>query len=154
MEAWADGMLSLHGLHVPGFPNCTIMGIAQAGFTASYPHALNEQSKHVAYVIAQAQRVGATMVEATETAARAWRQTILDLAVDRRKFLEECTPGYYNSEGKISPLAASYAPYGAGSMAYFQVLKDWRDRGDMRGIVAMRHDERVRTRKNPRMPNS
>ncbi len=135
MERWADGMLSLHGLHVPDFPNCYILGISQAGFTASYPHALNEQSKHVAYVIAQTQRAGATTAEATETAALAWRQTILDLAVDRRKFLEECTPGYYNSEGKISPLAASYAPYGAGSMAYFQVLEDWRNRGDMQGMA-------------------
>ena len=138
MEKWADGMLSLHGLHVPGFPNCYILGTAQAGFTASYPHALNEQSKHVAYVIAQAQHAGATTVEATETAARAWRQTILDLAVDRRKFLEECTPGYYNSEGKTSPLAASYAPYGAGSMAYFQVLDEWRRCGDMQGMALQR----------------
>ncbi len=135
MEKWADGMLSLHGMHVPGFPNCYILGTPQAGFTASYPHALNEQSKHVAYVIAQTQRAGATTAEATETAALAWRQTILNLAVDRRKFLEECTPGYYNSEGKISPLAASYAPYGAGSMAYFRVLQDWRSRGDMQGMA-------------------
>ena len=138
MEKWANGMLSLHGLHVPGFPNCYILGISQAGFTASYPHALNEQSKQVAYVIAEAQRAGASTVEATETAALAWRQTILDLAIDRRKFLEECTPGYYNSEGKISPLAASYAPYGAGSMAYFQVLEDWRRRGDMQGMTLQR----------------
>ena len=139
METWGDGMLSLHGLHAPGFPNCFILGTSQAGFTASYPHALNEQSKHVAYVVTETQRSGAATAEATKTAALAWRQTILDLAVDRRKFLEECTPGYYNSEGKISPLAASYAPYGAGSLAYFQVLENWRCRGDMQGMTL--HDQ-------------
>ncbi len=134
MEKWQNGMLSLHGMHVHGFPNCFIMSTLQAGFTANYPHALNEQSKHIAHIIAHARRAGADMVEATEEAERAWRRTILELILDRRKFQEECTPGYYNNEGQASPLAASYAPYGAGSMAFFRVLEEWRAKPDLDGL--------------------
>ena len=135
MEKWQDGMLSLHGMHVHGFPNCFIMSTPQAGFTANYPHALNEQSKHIAHIIAHAQRQGAETVEATEAAEQAWRRTILEIILNRRRFQEECTPGYYNNEGQTSPLAATYAPYGAGSMAFFKVLEDWRARGEFEGLA-------------------
>ena len=135
MKKWKDGMVSLHGMHVHGFPNCFIMSTPQAGFTANYPHALNEQSRHIAHIVAHAQRRGAEMVEATEEAEQAWRRTILEIILDRRKFQEECTPGYYNNEGQTSPLAATYAPYGAGSMAFFKLLNDWRTHGEFDGLT-------------------
>jgi hypothetical protein len=55
--------------------------------------------------------------------------------LDRRKFQEECTPGYYNGEGgKPNPLLASYASYGKGSVAFFRLLADWRAANEMAGI--------------------
>ena len=48
-EKWEEGVSSLHGMHTRGFPNCFIVSNAQSGFTANYPHMLNEQSKHLAY---------------------------------------------------------------------------------------------------------
>ena len=38
----------------------------------------------------------------------------------RQKFLEECTPGYYNNEGKPSALAARNGFYGGGSVAFIE----------------------------------
>ena len=133
-QKWRDGALSLHGMHVNGFPNAFIMSIVQAGFTANYPHALNEQAKHIAYLVKAAVDGDVIEVEATPDAEQAWRDTILKLLVDRRAFLEECTPGYYNNEGQPSPVAASYASYGAGSMAFFEVLRDWREHGQFAGL--------------------
>ncbi|HRD47347.1 MAG TPA: NAD(P)/FAD-dependent oxidoreductase, partial [Caulobacter sp.] len=133
-QKWADGVSSLHGMHVRGFPNCFIFSNAQSGFTANYPHMLNEQSKHAAYIITQAQSRQALAVEATQDAEDAWVQEVMDSAIQRQKFAEECTPGYYNNEGKPSPLAARNGPYGKGSVAFIQLIKDWRDEGAMQGL--------------------
>ena len=46
-DHWADGMRSLHGLAVNHFPNMFLMGPGQAGFTANYPHLLDEQAEEV-----------------------------------------------------------------------------------------------------------
>ena len=131
---WANGARTLHGMHVHGFPNCFIMSIVQSGFTANYPHLLNEQAKHIAYVVAQCLQRPAPRAEATAQAEQDWLDTILRLAVNRRAYLEACTPGYYNNEGRLSPVAASYAPYGAGSMAYFKLLEEWREAGELAGL--------------------
>jgi cyclohexanone monooxygenase len=133
-QRWADGVSSLHGMHVRGFPNCLIFSNTQSGFTANYPHMLNEQSKHAAYIITEAAARQASVVEATQEAEDAWVQEVMDSAIMRQKFAEECTPGYYNNEGKPSPLAARNGPYGKGSIAFIQLIKDWRDEGAMAGL--------------------
>ena len=134
-EKWAEGAQTLHGMTANGFPNCFIFSVIQSGFTANYPHALAEQSQHAAYIIAEAIGRQATRVEPSEAAEQAWTQEILDAVLDRRKFQEECTPGYYNGEGQLSPLAASFASYGKGSNAFFKLIADWRGSGAMSGMV-------------------
>ncbi|PKB19366.1 cyclohexanone monooxygenase [Novosphingobium kunmingense] len=134
-EKWAGGAKTLHGMTANGFPNCFIFSVIQSGFTANYPHALAEQSNHAVHIIAKAMGRQATRIEPTEEAEEAWTQEILGAVLDRRKFLEECTPGYYNGEGQLSPLAASFASYGKGSDAFFRVIADWRDEGSLPGMV-------------------
>lgn len=134
-QKWELGAKTLHGMTVAGFPNCFIFSTIQSGFTANYPHALAEQSRHAAYIIAEARARQATRVEATEKAEDAWTEEILTTLLDRRKFLEECTPGYYNGEGQPNPLAASFASYGKGSNAFFKVLADWREEGALEGLA-------------------
>ena len=133
-EKWATGGRTLHGLTVNGFPNCFIFSTVQSGFTANYPHALAEQAGHAAHIIGAAGERGATRVEPTEAAEQAWTGEILAAVLDRRKFLEDCTPGYYNGEGQLSPLAASFSSYGKGSDAFFRLLAGWREAGDLAGL--------------------
>jgi cyclohexanone monooxygenase len=133
-QKWADGVSTLHGMHSRGFPNCFIFANSQAGFTANYPHMLNEQGKHAAWIIARCREEGAVAVEATEEAEAAWVQEVIDSAIQRQKFAEECTPGYYNNEGKPSPLAARNGPYGKGSIVFIQMITDWRKEGSMQGL--------------------
>ncbi len=133
-QKWADGVSTLHGMHSRGFPNCFIFANSQSGFTANYPHMLNEQSKHAAWIISRCREEGAVAVEATQEAEMAWVQEVIDSAIQRRKFAEECTPGYYNNEGKPSPLAARNGPYGKGSIVFIQMITDWRNEGSMQGL--------------------
>jgi cyclohexanone monooxygenase len=130
---WKDGLRTLHGMHSHGFPNCFIMGPQQAGFTANYPHLLEEQSRHIAWILTQARQRGAHTIEATEEAETKWVETVISLARFGREFLESCTPGYYNNEGKLSDRAAQNGFYGAGSPAFFQLLAGWRAEGSLPG---------------------
>jgi cyclohexanone monooxygenase len=121
-------------MHSVGFPNCYIFANSQAGFTANYPHMLNEQSKHAAYIISEATARQATVVEAIPAAEEAWVQEVMDSAIQRQKFAEECTPGYYNNEGQPSALAARNGPYGKGSMAFIALIEEWRKAGELEGL--------------------
>jgi cyclohexanone monooxygenase len=131
---WATGVRTLHGMHSRGFPNCFIMGNQQSGFTVNYPHMLNEQSKHIAYIVRHALDRGLRTVEVSEEAEAKWIETILSLARFGAQFLEDCTPGYYNNEGKVSERSAQNGFYGGGSEAFFKLLRDWRAAGALEGL--------------------
>ena len=133
-DKWAEGVRTLHGMHVHGFPNCFLMNNAQAGFTASYPHMLNEQAKHRAYIIQTATERGLEAVEVSEQGEADWVQQCIDKARLAGEFFESCTPGYYNNEGKPDQRRLQDSNYGAGAPAFFSLLESWRDAGDMAGL--------------------
>ena len=95
---------------------------------------LNEQSKHIAYLIGECQARQAREVEPTEAAEAAWVQEVIDSAILRQRFQEECTPGYYNNEGQPSPLAVRNGFYGKGPIAFVALLEAWRAAGTLEGL--------------------
>ena len=133
-DKWTDGMVSLHGMHSRGFPNCFVLSQSQSGMSVNFPHMIDEQSKHLAYIVSQAGTRGVETIEATSEAEQQWVKAILDLGEGRRKFLEQCTPGFYNNEGVPSPAASRNLPFGAGPVAFIDVLRNWRAKDDLEGL--------------------
>jgi cyclohexanone monooxygenase len=133
-EKWSDGASTLHGMHSRGFPNCFIFSNVQSGFTVNFPHMLDEQSRHLAYILAEARDRGVTVIEASAEAEQAWVDTIVSLSQMNLRFLESCTPGYYNNEGKPSERSVKDGSYGAGSLAFIRVLEQWRADGSLAGL--------------------
>ena len=133
-ERWSDGIRSLHGMHVHGFPNCFIMSNPQAGFTASYTHMLNEQARHVAYIVKTALDKDLRAVEVTEAGEAAWVDECLQKARTAGDFFENCTPGYYNNEGQVGEIASQNGFYGGGPVVFAKVLEDWRADGELQGL--------------------
>jgi len=133
-DKWAQGMSTLHGLHSRGFPNCFVLSHAQSGMSANFPHMLGEQAGHLAHIVSSCLERGVRTVEATSEAEAAWVETILAQSEIRRKFLETCTPGYYNNEGRASAVADRNASFGAGPVAFIQLLRDWREAGTFDGL--------------------
>ena len=126
----------MHGMHVHGFPNCYIMSNPQAGFTASYPHLLNEQAKHIAYILQAGREREARSIEVSPEGESEWVDTCVRKARDVGDFFENCTPGYYNNEGKPDEGEGWFGGfYGDGSEAYFQLLRDWQATGELEGLV-------------------
>ena len=134
-EKWSDGVETLHGMMSNDFPNCFIISQTQGGFTVSYPHMLNELAVHVAYLIAEASARDATTIEVTVEAEQSWVKTIIDKAREVGSFFTDCTPGYYNNEGKPGERTAQNGSYGGGSIAFFKLLEDWRASGDLPGVT-------------------
>jgi cyclohexanone monooxygenase len=137
-EKWRDGAATLHGLHVNGFPNCFVISNTQSGFSANFPHMMNEQAKHIGYILGRCQKEGIAAVEASKDAEDAWIATIEQLALLREAFLKECTPGYYNNEGNVQAMSRRNTSYGAGPVAFTKVLEDWRAAGEMKGLELTR----------------
>lgn len=134
-EKWADGLRTLHGLQSHDFPNCFFIGITQTAFTVNIPHTLNEQAKHVAYILGEARRRGASVVEATADAEQGWVDEMRSKAHLGAKFYADCTPGYYNNEGGgTNPHGYFAAGYGGGPLRFFEIIKDWRDTGRLDGV--------------------
>ena len=133
-EKWAAGLRTMHGMHSRGFPNLYIMGPQQSAFTVNYPHMLDEQAQHIAYLVRYGLDHDVRTMEPSEAAEEQWVQTIIAFSRMGRDFLESCTPGYYNNEGNLSNLAAQNSFFGGGSILFFNMLKDWRDKGDLNGM--------------------
>ncbi|HZK99794.1 MAG TPA: NAD(P)/FAD-dependent oxidoreductase [Caulobacteraceae bacterium] len=135
---WADGVQTLHGFHTRDFPNCFIVSHTQSGFTVNFPHMLDEQARHIAYIVGHCLETQVRAVEVSEEAQAEWVKTIHALAVMREKFAAECTPGYYNNEGQPNPKAIQNGFYGAGPIAFVKVLEDWRAAGTLDGLEVTR----------------
>jgi len=134
-DKWADGLRTLHGLQSHGFPNCFFLGFTQTAVTVNVPHALNEQANHLVHILEERRRRGASIVEATREGEDAWCEEMRAKQRLGVRFYEACTPGYYNNEGKLgNPNGFFAGMYGAGPVAFFQLLDDWRREGSMEGV--------------------
>ena len=136
-DHWRDGTRSLHGMGSHGFPNVFIMNTSQGGFTANFPHLLDESAVHQAHIIAYALAEGYKTVEVTAAAEEEWVNTIVGFNGGPLGGLggADCTPGYYNNEGQPNPNARQSAPYGGGSIRFFELLKKWREDGNFEGLT-------------------
>jgi cyclohexanone monooxygenase len=134
-DHWRDGPLTLHGTMTSGFPNQFFMGFIQGGVSANTTAMFEQQAKHIAYLIAEAQNRGATTVEPSQEAQDAWVHTVRELAIDNSAFELSCTPGYYNNEGREpGPAARLNVGHPAGATAYFRYIDAWRSTGEFEGL--------------------
>jgi cyclohexanone monooxygenase len=132
-DYWANGTRTLHGFYSHGFPNCFHLGILQNALTPNFPHMLDEQVRHIAEVIQHAEQRQARVIEPTAEAEAEWVQTIRDTPNAGEKFYMQCTPGYYNGEGKEGHGGLFSGLYGAGPVAFYDLVRDWRSTG-MKGL--------------------
>ncbi|WP_200305387.1 flavin-containing monooxygenase [Streptomyces adelaidensis] len=133
LESWMTaGPQTLHGFYSHGFPNLFQLGPMQNASAVNYVHILDQQSSHIGEVVAEARRRRARYVEPTAEAQGAWVATIREKAADLYKFHAECTPGYYNNEGKPRERSESY---GDGPVAFHELLRRWRADGGMDDVL-------------------
>ena len=133
-EKWKTGASTLHGWATRSFPNCFFVSIVQAALTPNFIHITGEQANHLAYVVKTCRDRNIRTIEPTQEAEEAWVETILKMGALRAEFNKDCTPGYYNNEGKPSPVAARNASYGGGALSFIEILEKWRADDKLDGL--------------------
>ena len=138
-EHWQDGMRSMHGLMVSGFPNLYMCGggfVFQLG--ANYAHGIDVQAGHVAYTISELSRRGIQSANVSHQAEEHWISSQLDTGIS--SFVlggspDTCTPGYYNQEGTRKRYRdVRRETYSKGVGAYMKLLRDWRESNTLEGL--------------------
>jgi cation diffusion facilitator CzcD-associated flavoprotein CzcO len=134
-EHWGEGMRTLHGIHVHGFPNAFVVQPTQgANLISNVPHNLTESGRTIATIVRHALDHGHREVEVTQEAEDAW----IDLLLSGPGSMigsPDCTPGYYNNEGQdAGPARQLFVGYPLGAMAYFRYLDEWRSSGRFEGL--------------------
>jgi cyclohexanone monooxygenase len=94
-----------------------------------------QQGSHIAHIIKETIARGALTVEPSPQAQDEWVRIIRETSITDRKFSRECTPGYYNNEGEEVLRSHLGEPYGSGFYAFDRLLQEWRDKGDMEGLL-------------------
>ena len=88
------------------------------------------------YILDELGKRGGTVVEASLEGEDGWVAEIRDKARLGMKFYAECTPGYYNNEGRPgNPHGIFSGGYGAGPIPFFKLLDAWRAVGSLQGVV-------------------
>jgi len=137
-DHWRDGYKSLHGMTSRGFPNQFFTGFIQGGVAGNTTAMLEQQAEHIAYIISEALARRATSVEPSQEAQDSWVATIRETSIDASEFAVSCTPGYYNNEGGGGGEGIRSAigdPYMPGFYVFDELLKEWRAKGDLDGLV-------------------
>ncbi|GGS79781.1 flavin-containing monooxygenase [Nonomuraea spiralis] len=133
---WAEGMRTLHGIHVHGFPNAFIVQPAQgANLISNIPHNLTEAGRTIAMIIRHALDHGFDEIEVTEEAENAWIELLLSGPGGILGASADCTPGYYNNEGRDPGMKGRLnIGHPQGATAYFSYIDRWRTSGTFEGL--------------------
>jgi hypothetical protein len=111
-----------------------MLGISQAGFTVNFPYLLDAQARQIAYIVEHALDEDIRQLEVSEQAEAEWVEAVVRFGDRTTEFAEQCTPGYYNNEGKPSESSRQNGFYFGGPREFFEILEAWRTEGDMRGL--------------------
>jgi cyclohexanone monooxygenase len=134
-EHWSRGIRTLHGFYSHGFPNCFHMGVTQNALTPNFPHMLDDQARHIVALVQEANLRQAKRIEPTADAEEAWRNAILDKATVNLKFRQDCTPGYYNGEGRAGDGNGLFDNlYAPGPIELNKIVTAWREDGRYEGL--------------------
>ncbi|MFB7968596.1 flavin-containing monooxygenase [Streptomyces rubiginosohelvolus] len=126
LDRWRrQGPRTLHGFTSNGFPNLIQLGTLQNASSVNFTHILDEQAVHAAALVAAAEADDA-LIEPSSASEDAWLAVLAEGAPDHEWFHAECTPGYYNREGRGRPNGPIAYPHGA--VAFHQLLEEWREK--------------------------
>jgi cyclohexanone monooxygenase len=132
-----NGLKTLHGFCTRGFPNLFSIGISQNAFSVNMTSMFDDQARHIAYVISETISRGARTVEPSEEGQNAWVAQLTPASSGSDGsggFLNACTPGYYNNEGKPTGGNSFLGSYPRGIGVFNQLLEDWRVAGNLDGL--------------------
>ena len=134
-EHWGNGLRTLHGMQMHGFPNAFAVQMNQAAYYAlNIPHNIVDHAKTIAQVVSHAERAGFAEIEPTREAEEAWVNLILTTGPSLIAS-PDCTPGFWNNEGQGWDQKFRHAQWHpGGAQGFFEHMEKWRKAGDFEGL--------------------
>ncbi len=132
-DHWKDGLRSLHGMHVAGFPNLFLVQLAQgADFVPNIPTGWQDAGQTIAAVVAHMGEQSLAKVVAEPAMEAAWT----DIITHSPPFpdLRDCTPGLLSHEGTADPKVASYQGSPDGPRGFLKMIANWRSSETYSGL--------------------
>ena len=136
-DHWRDGYKTLHGMTSRGFPNQFHTGFIQGGVSANTTAMFEQQAEHIAYIISEAVSARRRPSSRASRPRTAGCNTIKEFAIDTSAFdcpaLRAITTTRATDSAKVvRSFLGDY--YMAGFYAFDDLLKEWRDKGDLDGL--------------------
>lgn len=128
-EKWKNGMRTVHGTQMHGFPNFHVVGAISQGTTSfNYTHALQMQASHAVDIIGKCIDDHIRSIEVTSKAEDRWLEKMkTPHKIDLVAYYRACTPGFLNHEGDVDGQPTFLgSTYGGGALAYNELIKEWR----------------------------
>jgi cyclohexanone monooxygenase len=133
-QYWAKGMRTFHGFLSHGFPNCFHMGLTQTGLAPNFTYMLNGQATHISYLVQETLTRNLQTIEPSLQAEADWVALISQQGF-MSQYQTECTPGYYNGEGKAGGGEGFLeGQYPEGPVQFYNLLANWRNEGSLEGL--------------------
>ena len=134
-EHWADGLRTLHGIQMHGFPNAFMIQMNQgANMASNVPHNIVDHAATVALIISHAETNGFASVEPTKEAEAQWVELILS---NQGSMIgsADCTPGFWNNEGQGWSKEFQQAQgHPGGAEGFFRHIEAWRRAREFEGL--------------------
>jgi len=133
-QYWAKGMRTFHGFLSHGFPNCFHMGLTQTGLAPNFTYMLNGQATHISYLVQETLTRNLQTIEPSLQAEADWVALISQQGF-MSQYQTECTPGYYNGEGKAGGGEGFLeGQFPEGPVQFYNLLANWRNEGSLEGL--------------------
>ena len=133
-QYWAKGMRTFHGFLSHGFPNCFHMGLTQTGLAPNFTYMLNGQATHISYLVQETLTRNLQAIEPSLQAEADWVALISQQGF-MSQYQTECTPGYYNGEGKAGGGEGFLeGQFPEGPVQFYNLLANWRNEGSLEGL--------------------
>jgi cyclohexanone monooxygenase len=124
-QRWTRDFSTLHGVMISEFPNMFLIGGVQGTQATTVTYGYSVQAEHCAQIVAHCRSKAAKRVEASPEAEQRWKAELAEKSLPHHDYYDACTPGYINFEGKGGFVWDYF--YGAGPVAYREVLDRWRE---------------------------
>lgn len=134
-EKWEGGMRTLFGHFNHGFPNLFNQTAAQAGLTGNVPHGHLESARVFAKIIRDCLDKEIGEIEPSVEAEEKWHAHLESFSGARSNYDNQCTPGYYNNEGRPDGMSGVLSFYPGGPAAFIPMVRDWASDGKYDGMT-------------------
>lgn len=127
-KKFENGPKTQFGLQTRDFPNMFFLGPLHAATGINVTQTLHEQAKTHAHIIKRTEEVGGKIVEPSLEIEKAWHEMIQNSGLaERREFLANCTPGFYNGDsGKDGKGARFEFEFASGAPDFYDIARTWR----------------------------